>query len=249
MRCSTSLQGCSQASVTRLSEPTYGSIPDVVRPRPAFGCEPSRSSSPPPMGVSSLLYAPGDISILRRQVFDRRRRTACRCVCRCRHLGHCWRTAQFRHPCWSRDLELSAGPARGDRAGNRDRRDLRQPPGAASRCGASVPTGSSGGCRDHPGSAECRGVPDKPRSAAPPDTGSIVDGFAPGRAPSSKCSGSQPDARGVANQLRPRMLLVPRVARLLAARPREDGNRLRDPVEPVQAHHRRVLAEREACPL
>ena len=46
MRCSTSLQGCSQASVTCLSEPTYGSIPDIARPRPAFGCEPSRSSSP-----------------------------------------------------------------------------------------------------------------------------------------------------------------------------------------------------------
>jgi hypothetical protein len=39
MRCSISLQGCSQASVTCLSEPTYGSIPDVVRPRPAFGCD------------------------------------------------------------------------------------------------------------------------------------------------------------------------------------------------------------------
>jgi hypothetical protein len=49
MRCSTSLQGCSSG------------------PCPAFGCGAvSRSWCPPPTGVSSLLCAPGVISILRR---------------------------------------------------------------------------------------------------------------------------------------------------------------------------------------
>ena len=50
-RCSFSLQACSSG------------------PRPASGCRAvSRSSGPPPTGVSSLLCAPRVISILRRQV-------------------------------------------------------------------------------------------------------------------------------------------------------------------------------------
>jgi hypothetical protein len=37
MRCSTSLKDPVQASVTCLDGATSGSIPDLVRPRPAFG--------------------------------------------------------------------------------------------------------------------------------------------------------------------------------------------------------------------
>jgi hypothetical protein len=66
MHCSTSLQNPVQASVACLGEVTCGSIPDVVRPPPAFGCDAmARWSRPPPPGVSSLLCAPGVISILR----------------------------------------------------------------------------------------------------------------------------------------------------------------------------------------
>src|SRR6266850_6460357 len=38
MRCSTSLKDPVQASVTCLGGATSGAIPDLVRPRPAFGC-------------------------------------------------------------------------------------------------------------------------------------------------------------------------------------------------------------------
>src|SRR6267142_1604153 len=39
MRCSTSLKDPVQASVTCLGGATSGAIPDLVRPRPAFGCD------------------------------------------------------------------------------------------------------------------------------------------------------------------------------------------------------------------
>jgi hypothetical protein len=39
MRCSPSLKDPVQASVTCLAGATSGSIPDIVRPRPAFGCD------------------------------------------------------------------------------------------------------------------------------------------------------------------------------------------------------------------
>ena len=73
-----------------------------------------------------------------------------------RHLDRRWRAAEFRHPRRPRHLELPPGPTRDRRAGQRDCRRVRRPPGAAAGGGAAVPAGPSGGRRDHPRSPQRR---------------------------------------------------------------------------------------------